>query len=189
MSLVVGIATIVGASASVLALCLSTRYKSKSSYESSGTGLAYASLDEEAIYDFLVAKIAGTPSNMADVKYRARQIREGQRGAPPRLLKYLQNRQLNSYRTAQFDRTVTLGSKRPRTRRNRVVKTSVPTWPLRLFDPIDAQRYTREWGAHLYQLVEEGDIKRARIDRRRLAFAAVFLALALRVRRAFSQAQ
>lgn len=190
MSLAVGIATIVGALASILALWLSVRYKHRPSHESAQVGLAYSGFDEEgAIYDFLIARIDGSPSNLADVRYRARQIAEGRRDVPPGLRKYLQNRRLNLYRTAQFEKVVTLRSKPRWRRRDRGVRTSVPTWALQLFDPIDVQRYSQEWNAHLYQLVEEGDLKQARIDRRRLVYAAVFLALALRVRRAFSQAR
>lgn len=189
MSLAVGIATIVGALTSVLALWLSVRYKHRPSHKSARVGLAYSGLDEGAIYDFLIAKIGTPPNNLADVRYRARQIAEGQRDVPPGLHKYLKNRQLNSYRTTQFERVVTIRSRSRWRRRDRVVRTSVPIWALRLFDPIDVQRYSREWSAHLYQLVEEGDLKRARIDRRRLMYAAIFLALALRVRRAFNQAR
>jgi hypothetical protein len=189
MSLAIGIATIVGTLASVLALWLSLRYKRRPSDESVRAGLAPTILDEGAIYDFLIARIEGTPSNVADVRYYAREIAKGERGVPPGLSKYLQNRLFNSYRVAQFEKVVNVESRRRWRRRDRVVRTSVPTWALRLFDPVDVQRYSREWGAHLYQLVEEGEIDRARIDRRRLVFAAVFLALALRVRRAFSQAR
>jgi hypothetical protein len=188
MSLAVGIATIVGALASVLAVWLSVRSKLRSSQESARAGPVYSDI-EDAIYDFLIARIDGTPRNPADVRYFACRIAEGQIDTPPRLQKYLQNRLFNSYRTAQFEKVVTLRSRRGWGRRNRMVRTSVPTWALRLFNPIDAQRYSREWGAHLYQLVEEGDIKQARIDRLCLMCAAVFLALALRVRRAFSQAR
>ena len=189
MSLVVGIATIVGALASVLALWLSVRYKRRASHESARVGLVYSGLDDGAIYDFLIARIDGTPRNPADVRYNARRIAEGRRDAPPGLHKYLQNRRLNPYRTAHFEKVVTLRSRPLWRRRDQVVRTSVPTWALRLFDPIDVQRYSQEWSAHLHQLVEEGDIKQARIDRRRLVYAAVFLALALRLRRAFSQAR
>jgi hypothetical protein len=41
-------------------------------------------------------------------------------------------------------------------------KASVPSWAMRFFDPADARRYSCEWGAHLWQLVAEGEIKRAR---------------------------
>jgi hypothetical protein len=189
MSLVIGITTIVGALASVLALWLSVRYKRRSSHGSAGEQLAYRGLEEDAIYDFLIARIDGTPRSPGDVRYLANRIAEGQRDFPPGLHKYLQNRLFNSYRTAQFEKVVTLRSRRRWRRRDRMVRTSVPTWALRLFNPLDAQRYSREWGAHLYQLVEEGDIKQARIDRRCLVCATVFLALALRVRRAFNQAR
>jgi hypothetical protein len=66
---------------------------------------------------------------------------------------------------------------------------SVPAWSLRLLNPEDAWRYKMEWSAHLYQLLEEGEERQARIDRRRLALLAVALAVALRARRIFSGAR
>ncbi|MGO9322669.1 MAG: hypothetical protein ACLQBY_17960 [Solirubrobacteraceae bacterium] len=63
----------------------------------------------------------------------------------------------------------------------------VPNWVLALMPDEDAQRYCQEWGAHLHQLVEEGEIRQARRDRRRLALAAVTLAIALRWRRALGR--
>jgi hypothetical protein len=67
--------------------------------------------------------------------------------------------------------------------------TDVPSWALRLMGSDDAQRYTWEWGAHLHQLVEEGELRQARHDRRRLALGAVTLAIALRVRKVLRKAR
>jgi hypothetical protein len=66
--------------------------------------------------------------------------------------------------------------------------TDIPPWVLGLMPPNDAQRYTSEWTAHLDQLIAEGEIRQARRDRRRLALAAITLAIALRVRRALGRA-
>jgi hypothetical protein len=61
---------------------------------------------------------------------------------------------------------------------------TVPSVVLLLFQPNDRDRYSREWTAHLCQLIAEGEIKRAKRDRRRLAGAAVLIAIGTRVRRA-----
>lgn len=68
-------------------------------------------------------------------------------------------------------------------------RINVPSWAIGLMNADDAQRYAFEWGAHLYQLVNEGQIKQARRDRRGLAFTAISLAVALRLRRVFSRAR
>jgi hypothetical protein len=60
---------------------------------------------------------------------------------------------------------------------------TVPMWVLGLLRLEDARRYALEWGAHLHQLVEEGQAKRAHADRRWLALSAVTLALTLRLHR------
>jgi hypothetical protein len=75
----------------------------------------------------------------------------------------------------------------PAGRRPHDAKVDVPMWALGLMTAEDACRYEREWGAHLHQQVAEGDIKQARRDRRRMAFAAIKLAIALRVRLAFGR--
>jgi hypothetical protein len=74
------------------------------------------------------------------------------------------------------------------TRRGRLAG-SVPSWALGLMADADARRYAWEWSAHLLQLIEEGEIRQARRDRRRLALAAVTLAIALRVRRVLGRAR
>jgi len=65
----------------------------------------------------------------------------------------------------------------------------IPRWAFGLMAPSDAQRYAWEWGAHLSQLLEEGELRKARRDRRRFIIAAVTLAVALRVRRALGRAR
>jgi len=66
---------------------------------------------------------------------------------------------------------------------------TVPTLVLLIFQPKDRDRYRREWNAHLGQLITEGEIMQAKRDRRRLAFAAIPLAIAMRMRRAFRRAR
>jgi hypothetical protein len=67
-------------------------------------------------------------------------------------------------------------------------KASIPSWALGLMAAKDAQRYTWEWGAHLRELIEDGEGRQARRDRRRLIVAAITIAIALRVRRALGRA-
>lgn len=68
--------------------------------------------------------------------------------------------------------------------RRHAPQNTVPSWAFLLLTPDDAQRYKWEWSDHLRQLIEDGEAKQARIDRRRLALAAIFLAIVLRARRA-----
>jgi hypothetical protein len=66
-------------------------------------------------------------------------------------------------------------------------QTRVPHWALALMRRNDARRYGCEWSAHLHQLIEEGETRQARRDRRRLALAAITLAVALRIRQALGR--
>lgn len=68
------------------------------------------------------------------------------------------------------------------------VRAAVLFAAMRYMEKDDAARYAVEWAAHLDQLVEEGELEQARRDRRRLALAAVLLAIRLRVRHVFSRA-
>jgi hypothetical protein len=72
---------------------------------------------------------------------------------------------------------------------SRTTVRDVPSWILGLMSADDAQRYSSEWGAHLLQLIEEGEVGQARRDRRRFVIATITLAVALRVRRAFGRAR
>ncbi len=63
----------------------------------------------------------------------------------------------------------------------------VPVWALALMDSEDARRYGAEWSAHLGQLIEEGEHKQARKDRRRLMVAGLTIAVVVRVRRLHRQ--
>jgi hypothetical protein len=60
---------------------------------------------------------------------------------------------------------------------------AMPAWMVKILGTEDAERYVSEWGAHLSQLVEEGELKQARKDRRQFVVAALLLAIVLRVRR------
>jgi hypothetical protein len=71
----------------------------------------------------------------------------------------------------------------------RVPRTSLPGWASVLLGPTDAERYRKEWGAHLWELIAEGDLRQARHDRRRLIRTIFWLALAIRVRRIFTRAR
>jgi hypothetical protein len=77
----------------------------------------------------------------------------------------------------------------PRLKRKPRSRPDVPSWALGLMADQDAQRYAWEWGAHLHQLIEEGEARQARRDRRRFVVAAVTLAVALRLRRAVGRAR
>jgi hypothetical protein len=84
-------------------------------------------------------------------------------------------------------RSVGLRTSRPARRSRPAVAASIPSWATRLMPAADARRYTWEWGAHLYQLVEEGQLKQARRDRRMLALAGLLMAMALRARKVLSR--
>ena len=71
-------------------------------------------------------------------------------------------------------------------RRERAMSAS--EWSLRLLGP-EGDRYRKEWGAHLAQLVAEGEVELARIHRRQFMRQAIMLAVTIRVRRARGRAQ
>ena len=55
-------------------------------------------------------------------------------------------------------------------------------WALRLLDPVDAERYALEWAAHLHERICDGEIREARVDRRRLVRHALLRAASQRLR-------
>jgi len=63
-------------------------------------------------------------------------------------------------------------------------RTDVPTCVLALLSIEEAKRYDQEWAAHLHQRVQEGEVREASIDRRRLIRRAIVMAMTKRVRRA-----
>jgi hypothetical protein len=60
-----------------------------------------------------------------------------------------------------------------------------PRIALRILGRANRARYAREWGAHLWQLADEGALRQARRDRRRMVLGAPSLAIRLRWRAAF----
>jgi hypothetical protein len=63
-------------------------------------------------------------------------------------------------------------------------QTQMPPWALALLSADEATRCAQEWTAHLYQQVQEGEIREASIDRKRLARRAVVMAVTSRIRTA-----
>jgi cell division ATPase FtsA len=63
----------------------------------------------------------------------------------------------------------------------------MPGWVFVLMTREDAERYRREWGAHLAQLVEDREERQVNKHRRQLARAAVSMAITLRARRALQR--
>jgi hypothetical protein len=55
-------------------------------------------------------------------------------------------------------------------------------WALRILPANEADRYRREWGAHLDERVRGGEIKAARLDRMRFIFLAIGFAIVIRIR-------
>jgi len=69
----------------------------------------------------------------------------------------------------------------------RPVSTDVPIWALALLGSEEAKRYAQEWAAHLDERVREGELREARIDRRRLTRSAIVMAMTTRLRTARGQ--
>lgn len=67
-------------------------------------------------------------------------------------------------------------------------QTSLPDWPLRLLGS-EEERYRKEWGAHLLQLIDEGEVELARIHRQQFIRQAIVLTLVTRARRVLSRAR
>jgi hypothetical protein len=61
------------------------------------------------------------------------------------------------------------------------VIAEVPLWALALLGGEEAKRYAQEWAAHLRQRIDEGELRAARVDRRRLARRAIVMAVTRRV--------
>ncbi len=71
----------------------------------------------------------------------------------------------------------------------RSARIDIPTWALVFLASDDAERYRREFGAYVWQLVDEGHIKQARRARRRLILTAISFAVVLRTRRLLGRAR
>lgn len=68
-------------------------------------------------------------------------------------------------------------------------KSQMPDWALLLLRTDDADRYRKEFGAHLCELIQAGEMRQARRDRRRMIAAVLWFAVALRARRLITQTQ
>lgn len=176
MSLVAGVATVVGAFTSVLALWIGVRGRRIQTQNSQRYYLSYGCRE------------------LADLNVEPKEMKLND--LRPENVIIIDE----SHTLVDFGSTDTMDrpSERPPLQRMRMLVTAqgtharradIPTWALGLLAPEDAQRYAWEWGAHLHQLIEEGQTRQARIDRRRLALAAVTLAVALRVRRVLTRAR
>jgi len=65
----------------------------------------------------------------------------------------------------------------------------VPAWVLALLSPGEADRCAQEWGAHLHERIQDGQIREARRDRRGFVWRALLLAISSRMQRAFSRSR
>jgi hypothetical protein len=166
LALVVG--TLVGAIANVLAVGLALRARRRRFMRT---------LDDEirrAVWDYaLICSENGTshslsgfsPAEVRDYHLRMTQGREVPQAIYDASLEFVQE---------SF------------TWRQECYRPSVPRWVLGLLPHADAYRYHLEWGAHLRELVDNGEMNQVRTDRRRLAMIAICFAVVLRARRFFS---
>jgi hypothetical protein len=69
------------------------------------------------------------------------------------------------------------------------VSLRLPLWALVLFEPEEAQRWSREVEAHIWELLERHALKQARRDRRKLIARGLLLAIALRATKRFNRAR
>jgi hypothetical protein len=94
---------------------------------------------------------------------------------------------IERYRAAYrltFESGVRAGlARRPR----RTPRTDLPGWASLILGAEDAERYRKEWGAHVWELIEEGQSKQARRDRRRLIRSIFWIAVVVRVTRALTR--
>ena len=65
----------------------------------------------------------------------------------------------------------------------RRVRAKIPLWALALLDPEEAERCSREWEAHLYERIMDGELREACADRRRFVRLAIVLAITWRAHR------
>jgi hypothetical protein len=73
--------------------------------------------------------------------------------------------------------------------RRRSVPLGVPVWALILFEPEEAERWSREVESHIWELLERHAVRQARRDRRKLIARGLLLAVALRVTKRFNRAR
>jgi hypothetical protein len=106
------------------------------------------------------------------------------RGLEPYLVRKYSRRRLGSYRLRFWVARQALNSRLQGTPR-----MDLPGWVFLLLGPEDAERYRKEWGAHLWELIEAAELERARRDRRRLICGIFWLALMIRVHRVLTRAR
>jgi hypothetical protein len=191
MTAIVGVATVLGALASVLALLVSAR----------GRQIRAQRLrtleEEEARYERLAPHM---PVILSPEAVLALETLKLERKMTDEAMHRINQRRKLLARWESWDVAVGHKPERPTRlkhmtatlslgKRSRTPVPDIPSWAFTLMATQDAQRYAREWGAHLHQLIEEGALRQARRDRRRLALAAITLAVALRVRRALGRAR
>lgn len=189
MTTIVGIATVLGALASVLALFVGARGRQIR------TQRLQTLEDEEARYARLAPQM---PINLAPQAVLDLESLKLERKLTDEMMqRTTQRRELLARWESDSSRGIAIGHKHEQPARlERMTATlglgkhshtpvpDIPSWAFSLMTVQDAQRYAREWRAHLHQLIEEGELEQMRRDRRRLALAAITLAVTLRMRRA-----
>ncbi|HEY3829955.1 MAG TPA: hypothetical protein VGL57_12220 [Solirubrobacteraceae bacterium] len=196
MALIVGAATVLGALATVLGVLIAVRGQRRSARESLGVArfkFSYRYAGLSASHLMVRADAAHTPANLtvvdgathaAWVEYERVRGEMSPEGFGRILAERYRKDQLKTTGKASWSMQIRM--RWPARKLRPAVKASVPVWAMGLMSAEDARRYAWEWGAHLCQLIEEGECKQARRDRRVLALTAVFLAVALRARRVLS---
>jgi hypothetical protein len=99
------------------------------------------------------------------------------------VLGVLQWRTLRRQRLAQGSESLRNGRKGARS-----VSLHVPLWALILFEPEEAQRWSREVESHIWELLDQRALKQARHDRRKLIARGFLLAIMIRLTKRFDRA-
>jgi hypothetical protein len=90
-------------------------------------------------------------------------------------------RRSSTQRRRQFELKVGTRILLRSSRSERSVSLEVPDWALILFEPEEAQRWSKEVESHIWELLEKQAVRQARSDRRKLIVRGVLLAIVLRV--------
>ena len=94
------------------------------------------------------------------------------------LIGVLQLRDLNRRMLTLMRETDAL---RKNSKRTFSVSPRLPLWALILFEPEEAQRWSREVESHIWELLELQEFKQARRDRRKLIVRGLLLAIGIRL--------
>jgi hypothetical protein len=216
VGLIVDVATVLGALATVLGVAIALRGRSRSdrgpvaagrgqsSFQRAGLDAAHIEIDTalETLDNLLVVdsathaawvqyeqRVSGAMSSEEFGRMIERELPRLRRGAVVQRQFMFVDEAHGSKTAPRTSWSMGLRASWPGwpARRSRpAVTASIPTWATSLMPAADARRYAWEWGAHLYQLIEEGQLRQARRDRRVLALAGLLMAVALRARRALS---